>query len=216
MLNNEIKMFRSIRQYNKYLDTRKDIFTMNNTELSKLYGKKATDILKETNQENAVPVDLKKILQFFDISAVAMDFTEIEKSLSIENKILGALSCQNGKSAIFYNYKDKEDSHRYRFTIAHELAHVALQAETNHVEFRTDSTILTKEELAANTFAGELLIPQNSLYNIIDELLIPSVSVLADIFEVSINVMKERLKHLKIKTKIIGYNYTIEDVKYGK
>ena len=72
--------------------------------------------------------------------------------------------------------------------------------------FRKAGDTTDHKELAANVFAGQLLIPKESLLSVISELLIPSVRTLADIFDVSSAVMLERLKFLKISTKIVGYN----------
>ena len=171
-----------------------------------LYGLTASEILEITNQETAVPVDLKKILEKFNISAVSMDFSELESYSEIDRKILGALICRNDNAAIFYNSKDQKDGHRYRFTIAHEIAHCCITNECNHIEFRHDPSFLDETEIAANTFAGELLIPSNSLYDVINKLILPTIEVLADVFEVSVNVMRERLNCLNIKHNILGYN----------
>ena len=199
------KMFDSIKDYYRYL--KKEIKMNKELCFKDLYGRNASEILSITNQEEAVPVDLKKILEKFNISAVSMDFTDIENSSKNNNrKILGALICRDDEAAIFYNCNDKTDGHRYRFTIAHEIAHCCLSKECNHIDFRLDPLMMTKEEVAANTFAGELLIPESSLYDTINKLIFPSITVLADVFEVSINVMRERLNCLKIQSDIFGYN----------
>ena len=46
--------------------------------------------------------------------------------------------------------------------------------------------------------ALELLVPYSSLITIYNQLLKPSLSVLAQIFQVSTNVMRERLKYLEL------------------
>jgi Zn-dependent peptidase ImmA (M78 family) len=125
------------------------------------------------------------------------------------NHILGALATNGDRAAIFCRVEDKEDSHRYRFTIAHELGHCCLNhfpvdGSTVHLVFRKDGNTTDEDEIAANVFAGELLIPKESLLCVIDELLVPTVKVLADIFDVSNTVMSERLKYLKISTPVIG------------
>lgn len=182
--------------------------------ISAIRGLSAEDILELCRQENSVPVDIKTILKKLGISSMAYDFSELEDELeecSDGNHILGALVTKGDKAAIFYSIDDKKDSHRYRFTIAHEIGHCCLKhfpvhGETTHPVFRKDGDTSNKQEIAANIFAGQLLIPRNSLIRIIDELLKPSVSVLAKIFDVSEKVMYARLKHLNIKTKIEGYN----------
>lgn len=177
---------------------------------TKLYNKSAAQVLELTGQSRSVPVNLKKILKYFNISAIPKDFSEIDEKLQkkIPNiNVLGVFVSSNEEAAIFYSNKSDEDSHRYRFTVAHELAHCCLQGEKSHIEFRIEGVEPDEDELAANTFAGALLIPENSLNKVIDELIVPSVSALADIFEVSENVMRARLDYLGVKNSILGYNY---------
>ena len=181
----------------------KGVVKMNATEL---YGKTASDILQICNQTNSVPVDIKKILEILNISAMPLDFTDLEKNLTgvyANRNILGAMVSNEKGTAIFYSSMDKADSHRTRFTIAHEIAHCCLHGPLPHVEFRFDGNIEADEEVAANTFAGQLLIPDESLQSIISKLILPTVSALADIFDVSVNVMKQRLIHLKLNDKVV-------------
>lgn len=172
-----------------------------------LYKKTADDILRACDQEDSVPVDIKAILEKLNISAIPLDFYEMEKKLKgkyRDRKILGAMMSTDDKAAIFYNQNDKKDSHRARFTVAHELAHCCLHGPDPHIEFRMDGECESEEELAANTFAGELLIPEKSLQKIIAQLIVPSITALADIFDVSFNVMKNRIIHLKWNDKVTG------------
>lgn len=180
--------------------------------IRELYGKSADELLEMYGLQDSVPLDLSALLQKAGISVLPMDFSKIEQSKALKEQvekrgqILGALICIDDNAAIFYSHKDMVNGHRYRFTIAHELAHCCITGEQNHIEFRRDSESVNDSELAANIFAGELLIPEGKLREIIGELLIPSINVLADIFAVSVNVMKARLDYLKIGNKIIGYS----------
>ena len=181
--------------------------------ISKIKNMSAQELLRFCGQENAVPVDLKAVLKKVGISALPRDFSSIENKSKSNAKILGALVAIEEDAVIFYNKNDLEDGHRYRFTIAHELghcclAHTCLDSPNGiHIELRMEGNSILPEEKAANTFAGELLIPYDSLMRVIDELILPSVRILADIFAVSENVMLARLKHLNISRNIIGYNY---------
>lgn len=171
---------------------------------NQLHKRTAQDILIMCDQDNAVPVDIKSILKRLDISAMPIDFSQIERKLPEKYeglKILGAMASNDEKIAIWYRSEDKEDSHRMRFTIAHELAHCCLHGSRHHLEFRIDGD-LDEDEVLANTFAGELLIPEESLNRTIEQLLVPTLSALADIFDVSINVMRERIKFLQLEDKI--------------
>lgn len=182
--------------------------------ISAIRGMSPQEILELCGQENNIPVDIKAVLQKLHISCVPFDFSDLESKISEcsnGNHILGALATNGDKAAIYCRVEDKEDSHRYRFTIAHELGHCCLNhfpvdGSTVHLIFRKDGETTDRKEIAANVFAGQLLIPEESLLNVISELLIPSIRTLADIFDVSSTVMLERLKFLKIRADIIGYN----------
>lgn len=197
------KMFESKEKYEIYWS--KVVREDKKMNVSELHLRTAKEILAICNQTDAVPVDIRSILETLEISAIPFDFTEVEESLPEKykgSKILGAMISKDENAAILYSAKDKKDSHRMRFTIAHELAHIC-RGEHRHIEFRIDGD-LTEDEIAANTFAGELLIPENTLKSVIKELLAPTIANLADIFDVSVNVMNERIKHLDLQDRVIG------------
>ncbi len=187
--------------------------------IEKIRGMSAPELLEYCGQKDAVPVSLSTILKTVGISAIPYNFSEMETSYrksyqSTKNvHILGAIAATDENAAIFYNEKYKCDSHRCRFTIAHELAHCCLANDSRLtkdrflLELRTDDDEPNDCERAANVFAGELLIPKTNLYDVIDQLLLPSVYNLAKIFDVSYNVMLERLDYLKPSFSISGYNY---------
>lgn len=195
------KMFSSKEKYQIYcLKKHREEKTM----VDKLYTKTAEEVLSASGQLDVVPVELKAILEKFEISALPYDFSKIESNLPEKYKglsILGAMVSIDERAAILYSAKDKRDSHRTRFTIAHEIAHVCLHGSRHHIEFRIDGDI-DEDEIAANTFAGELLIPENSLRAVIKQLLVPTVANLADIFDVSVSVMNERINFLNLGDKI--------------
>lgn len=186
--------------------------------VSAIRNKSAQELLDLGGQSDKVPVDLGKILKKINISCFSYDFSELEKAkygasnTDNINHILGALVTNRDNAAILYREQDAIDSHRQRFTIAHELghcclAHYPINDSTVHLAFRQEQDNDDIREIAANIFAGELLIPRMSLEKILDELILPSVQTLADIFAVSYNVMLERLKYLKINADIMGYSY---------
>ena len=204
--NNNPIMFNSKEEYKTYCDSKKKREKMNYSDLKNMT---ANQLLNVCGLENSVPIDLNKILKKFNISALSCDFDSMDLLSDLKTqgvRILGALIASGNRAAIFYNEKDKLDSHRCRFTIAHELAHCCLCGDEIHIEFRIENETKDKNEIAANTFAGEILIPEDMLKKHINDLILPSVHLLADIFEVSDNVMFERLKFLGIKEPIIGYN----------
>lgn len=185
--------------------------------ITKIRNKTPQQLLEMCGQTDHIPVDLRALLSKLSISCVRYDFTNIERELnsghcSQEKKILGALVTNGDHAVIFCRDQDEEDGHRYRFTVAHELGHCCLGhynigQSSVHYAFRTDNEDPDDTEISANIFAGELLIPEDSLKKVIGELVIPSVQSLSRIFAVSENVMLKRLDHLKLPKIISGYNY---------
>lgn len=174
--------------------------------ISEIQGKSADDLLRMSDQASSFPIDLEKLLETLKISCEPVDF---EKMGDSKGEILGALAINGDKAVIFYRDQDAKDSHRSRFTIAHEIAHACLsnkQFPSVSVHFRRDGDAEDTEELAANIFAGELLVPERMLNVVIGKLLRPSVKGLSNIFDVSERVVIARLKHLRVKDEILGYN----------
>ena len=185
--------------------------------ITKIRNKTPQQLLEMCGQKDHIPVDLRALLNKLSISCVRYDFSNIERELnrescSQEKKILGALVTNGDHAVIFCRDQDEEDGHRYRFTVAHELGHCCLEhfdigQSSVHYVFRTDDEVPDNKEIEANIFAGELLIPEESLKKAIGELVIPSVQSLSKIFAVSENVMLKRLDYLKLPKIVSGYNY---------
>lgn len=168
--------------------------------LKNIQGKTADEILRKYGNDNSIPVDLNKLLTNIGISALPLDFTELEDLMEVEKgRVLGLVMSKGEKAAIFYR---KDDSlNRQRFTIAHELAHCCLsnvQYEKPHVDLRLNDTEKDNDEIAADIFAGKLLIPLTKLKDVYLKLAVPSSITLASKFAVSVNVMEARLNYLKI------------------
>lgn len=117
-----------------------------------------------------------------------------------KNEITGILYTTDENIGIFYKYNDPYN--RVRFTLAHELAHCCLHADTieqRHIETRTKNNAKEPREIQANIFAGEILIPKYTLDLVYNKFIsTPPINVLARIFEVSISVMKTRLDYLEL------------------
>ena len=176
--------------------------------LNKLRDKTPEELLSEAGV-TGVPVDLEKLLNHWNISAMPVKISDFEeyqkyKELGGENEIFGAVVLdEDGSLCVFYNETDTIG--RQRFTIAHELAHICqdyVDLIENEINFNCEVDL---KEIIMNTFAGKLLVPTNALKDIFKDF--PHVSVdnlpddilkdLADTFTVSVNVMKERLKVFK-------------------
>lgn len=177
------------------------------TILEKIRYKNPTELLTEYHIDPEPPIDISALLTNIGISTISKDFSEIETQAEIKNgSILGA-TISNGENLIIF-YKKSSSWHRKKFTIAHELAHCCLDCPTNetrHIELRLESILslnlgddIIRKEQRANIFAGELLIPENSLIQKYNQMLVPSLKELAIIFDVSTSVMAARLEHLNL------------------
>lgn len=168
--------------------------------LKKIQGKSALELLEQYGISTDPPIDLSILFKKIGISTMGVDFSEIEQAARYEHgRILGAAISKGDNLTIFYRKEDTENGQR--FTIAHELAHCCLHSnnlEQKHIELRENQINKDQRELAADIFAGELLIPPKSLDAVYKKLLIPSLSSLARIFKVSSNVMAARLDYLSM------------------
>ncbi len=172
--------------------------------LEKIRNKSPYQLFDEYNISMMPPINISLLLDKIGISVIAKDFSDIEEMAgSKPGSVLGAAFSNNDNLTIFY--KKSDSLHRKKFTIAHELAHCCLdcpQNESSHIEFRLEPFInMSEEELQkerrANIFAGQLLIPKDLLLSYYDKMIIPSLTELAKIFEVSSSVMAARLDYLK-------------------
>lgn len=157
-------------------------------------------LLQKYNVSSEPPVDLSELLRKIGMSAIATDFSEAEKIGKYEKDSMLGATISNGEDVAIF-YRDKDTKNRQTFTIAHELAHCCLHTsdlKTNHIEFRRKETPTFGKEYESNIFAGKLLIPTKEIKEIYNQLLMPSLSVLSNIFQVSTNVMAARLDYLEL------------------
>ena len=158
------------------------------TVLKKIRNKSAIELLEEYGLDKTAPIDIEQLLRAIGISAIGKDFSELEKRLDKpKGSILGMLLSSGNNAAIFYR---KDDSYnRRRFTIAHELAHAINHSDNEpHIEYRMAEKEMEEDpvEKNANIVAGEILIPLPLLKKEYLKLDIPSSTVLANIFKVSL------------------------------
>ena len=177
-------------------------------KLKKLAGKSADDILKEVGMDNAIPVNMDELMRRLNIKVYDYDFDTLEKTKDMK-KLVNSLGNIWGmvltveQEIVIFLRKGLETNGK-RFTIAHELAHCCLDGDNlgeRHFEFRTtifSADPCNKKEIKANTFAGELLMPEKALREYCSEFIVPEVNAIANKFKVSVAVAEARLKHLKI------------------
>lgn len=176
-------------------------------KLRELNGLSAEKLIERYGLDEQIPVDINGLLMKLDIPTIATDFSNIEnlpeirEQVAIKGDILGAVVVDQDRIAIFYRGSDTLN--RQKFTVTHELAHCCLNGSSlkdGHIEYRHDNRNSDdKKEIAANTFAGKILIPETRVREIHKKLLVPTVKDLADIFKVSEAVMRARLDDLKLE-----------------
>lgn len=179
-------------------------------KIEQLNGLSAENILEMFAEDNLIPVDISQICYDLQIRVNSADFGKVEnllypREVKIKGDILGAVIVDNDDIAILYRKGDSKN--RIRFTLAHELAHCCLHMRPDddfHFEFRTDEKSNSPKEIEANIFAGELLIPKPSLDIILKDIKIIDANIielLSNMFVVSNNVMRERLKGLNYQIR---------------
>ncbi len=168
--------------------------------LKEIQGSTPDELLLKYGICMAPPIQVDELMAKIGISVIEQDFREVEEISGFDvGSILGAAISNGNDIGIFY--KEGMTQKTLRFTIAHEFAHCCLdckQDEISHLEFRMDKSESDDKELKANEFAGRLLVPEKTLRQVYKKFLVPSLSALADIFEVPVNVMRERLEFLKL------------------
>lgn len=161
-----------------------------------------------------------RILRDLGIDQAPVDVAAVARSLNAEVRIepfahdLSGVLVRKGDDAVIGVNKDHSPE-RQRFTIAHELGHLVLHKGTPvhfdravvHVNLRNSisSQAVDREEIEANRFAAELLMPEaflrrdvdalraNGIADVMDEKLIVD---LAGRYNVSLQAMTFRLSNL--------------------
>lgn len=157
---------------------------------------KTAQYLLQNYWDRRLPIDLNKIIASIQSKLGA------KNNLSQDNALLkpgmsGQLSFDGSRYVISINQNDSLT--RQRFTLAHELGHYML----GHGERFDNSETLyrggakyTFAEIEANSFAAELLMPEPVVrYLLFDENL-QTIAQLSDVFLVSEQAMRYRLKNL--------------------
>jgi Zn-dependent peptidase ImmA (M78 family) len=93
--------------------------------------------------------DLKSVIDKYGFTY--HEFTPTEKNVTL----LGAVQYEDKK---IYVNKHMPSNERH-FTLAHEIGHIVLHPNQNHVDFRRSDQEKDTKESEANVFAYELLMP---------------------------------------------------------
>jgi hypothetical protein len=162
--------------------------------LSELYAK----------ESNGIAVDSFAIVKKYPFLAVS----PMDLSGRYDGRLRGLLYIdvdRKNKFTIVPNSNDSIES--FRFTIAHEIAHIAVEherliefAESKNgrtyfaAHFSDDDINLT--EMRANALAGGYLMPRVLLEKVYSNYVVKSLDLLSYDFRVTCNVMRARVKHL--------------------
>ena len=158
--------------------------------------------------------EARVILKKYKISSPPVPVEFIAESLgatvrysSFEGELAGMLVRRDGQAVIGVN--SFHHTNRQRFTIAHEIGHLRLHKGDVHIDrsFRVNnrnavsSQAIDPEEIEANRFAAELLMPFDLIMrelrdNSIDVEDENQIKLLADKYEVSVQAMTLRLAKL--------------------
>lgn len=119
---------------------------------------------------------------------------------SSEAKVSGKARFDRAQNAFVCEYNAHEVSYRQRFTQAHELGHVILGHVNDGREPKRDTSFAVRthdpDEVAANAFAAELLMPEDYVRTAVKRE--QDISKLARLFDVSTTAMRFRLQNLSI------------------
>lgn len=126
---------------------------------------------------------------------------DVEYIDNLPSSVSGKLEHKNNKWVVIVN--KLHHPNRQRFTMAHELAHYYLHRDSSDkfadtTFFRDDA--YTPIEYVANDFASQLLMPEDSVRQCIGSG-ITSLNQVAELFQVSVDAMRNRIKSLGYNTK---------------
>lgn len=154
---------------------------------------KAREVL-DLYWDRKVPVDLDKIAGALGV--------QVKYTYPIDDNpdVSGKLSFDLFSQLPICEINRFDISQRQRFTLAHELGHYLLghgeQLDTNTKLYRNTNTSQSYEEMQANSFAAEIVMPEIAVDYFIREKNITTIEALALSFDVSEVAMKYRLKNL--------------------
>ena len=146
------------------------------------------------------PVSLDKILEGENIKYLEKDLS----SLGLDDNIDALMYKDKDVNILAVNSRTHLYYERKRFSIAHELGHLFLHFTDNqkyYIAFRNNQgTEGKQQEIEANIFAANLLMPDEMVEHEYFELDLPILSTLAEKFKVSKAAMK-----IKLDTLQLGY-----------
>lgn len=167
---------------------------------------KAARLLEETGQSDQTPVDVEAIARHLHAQVVE---ERLDRSVS-------GLLYRDGEQIVI-GVNSTHSDRRRRFTIAHEIGHLVLHKgrplvlDHVRVNFRDANSSMASdlEEIQANAFAAEILMPQDQVIASArrlseDQAVTESatISYLAQGFDVSEEAMQYRLINLGLRRQV--------------
>lgn len=128
------------------------------TEDVRMHAKFNAQGVLETHWDGTLPVDPAIISARVGVEVF---------NAQLGNDVYGVLQRKPGKGPQMFLDVD-QPSNRWRFTCAHELGHYIdrssrLDEDIEYIERRSDSNPFSKDEIFANEFAGNLLMPEHEV-----------------------------------------------------
>jgi len=175
---------------------------MTSYEYYKIARNKAWNVLIEC-EVNKLPLDLMKIINFYNIETKPYSESDYIKTLSNEIQNGDGFSrVEDSQKVIYFNDKIGSKARR-RFTIAHELGHCILGHNLSKTKYRNSEIDFDSdpiEEMQANVFARDILMPavvlhytHNTYYK--------SIMRICNVSETSAKIREERMEILEIRNK---------------
>lgn len=163
----------------------------------------ANEILLISNTISDFPFSVTKMItEMTDVQCCsfkrAVGYGIDIESLGSESAVIAE---QNGRCIIFYN--DREVKERVRFSLLHELGHYVLQHDLD----TKDLGLYNKQEIEANCFAAQILMPEQILLEFENRGKRITSSFLMSEFRVSNEAAMKRINTMrKIDLDIRGKN----------
>ena len=158
--------------------------------------------------EDKIPVNIEEKIKKNNI--------ELNKyCFDLGDDILGEIKKENGKFII--NIQARDHYYRKRFTMGHELAHFIKHKELigegvddgkvgnklYRTMYRKNDKITSKEEVEANRYSAELLIP-NELANFVYESFFKNIKK-EDSLDIDINFLEFLSKKFQVSTAVVSF-----------
>ena len=158
--------------------------------------------------EDKIPVNIEEKIRKNNI--------ELNKyCFDLKDDILGEIKKEDGKFKI--NIQARDHYYRKRFTMGHELAHFIKHKELigdgvddgkvgnklYRTMYRKNDKITSKEEVEANRYSAELLIP-NELANFIYESFFKNIKK-EDSLDIDINFLEFLSKKFQVSTAVVSF-----------